>query len=70
VPALPESVFEARMRMLGLGLGTSLAKWLRANGPVNAANVRHYDTMVRDNIDYMVGGFSGPVGKRRARSRT
>jgi hypothetical protein len=69
VPALPESVFEARMRMLGLGLGTSLAKWLRANGSVNAANAKHYDTMVRDNIDYMVGGFSGPVGRCRSKGK-
>jgi len=69
VPTLPESVFEARMRMLGLGLATSLAKWLRANGSVNAANAKQYETMVRDNIDYMVGGFSVPVGKRRSRGR-
>jgi AcrR family transcriptional regulator len=69
VPTLPESVFEARMRMLGLGLSTSLAKWLRANGSVNASNAEHYETMVRDNIDYMVGGFSMPVGKRRSRGK-
>ncbi len=66
VPALPESVFEARMRMLGLGLSTSLSKWLRANGLVNPSNMRQYETMVRDNIDYMFGGFSAPVKKRKS----
>ena len=34
---------------------------------VVAANARHYEVMVRDNIDDMVGGLSVPVGKRRSR---
>ena len=68
-PGLPATVFEARMRMLGLGLSTSLAKWLRANGPVDASNARRYETMVRDNIDYMVGGLSAPVSTLRSRGK-
>lgn len=64
VPSLPESVFDARMRMLGLGVATSLAKWFRANGPVTAANASLFEAMVRDNIDYIFGGFSAPVRHR------
>ncbi len=64
VPSLPAPVFESRMRMLGLGLSTRLSKWLLINGPVSPTSARRYKAMVRDNIDYMVGGFSAPVRRK------
>ena len=69
VPTVPEPVFDARIRMVGLGLGTNLAKWLRANGPATPSNASQYDAMVRYNIDYMVGGLSAPVTDHKSKKK-
>lgn len=69
LPALPEHTFDTRIRMLGLGLGTNLSKWLRAHGPVMEANLAGYDALVDQLIDFLTGGLLAPLPAPRAVAR-
>ena len=70
LPALPATVFEARLRLVNSQATYSIAGWVQAQGPVTARNAAAFELMVRNTVDFLAGGLVAPVGPSASRPST
>ena len=61
---LPLQVFKDRMWIVNNESIYSLARWVYANGPVNAANRRRFDALLLTTVDFLAAGLLSPLSSK------
>ena len=61
LPGLPAQVFRERMRLVNNETAYSVARWVRAHGPVTPEQRGRFDAMVLNLIDFLAAGLQAPV---------
>jgi AcrR family transcriptional regulator len=69
LPGLPEAAFRDRCRILSDEIVYTIARWIKAHGPVTATTRERYDALVRHTVDFLAAGMCAPHTAARAAMR-
>ena len=61
---LPPQVLKDRIWIVNNESTYSLARWVYAHGPVNAANRRRFDALLINTVDFLAAGLLSPRGAK------